>query len=94
MQGVEGWDGCPATSVSHHNGCLTSMHCRAASVCHLSPLLEILSGELQLDHKHLFYDRTQQNQQLERSFFEGGGVVLYRYFKTTCQSSAGCRAAK
>lgn len=69
MQGVEGQEGSRhAVGMSHPRGWPTSVHRRVARVRHPSALLlEILSGEVRLDHKHLFSDKTWQNQQLERS---------------------------
>lgn len=82
MQGVEGQEGCRrAIGTSYPYGWQTSMHCRAARGCHPSALLlEILSGEVLLDHNHLFCDKTWQNQQLQSSFWGGGGDVAGSLF--------------
>lgn len=78
MQGAEGQEGSRhAVGTSHPFGWLTSVHCGAAGVRHPSALLlESLSGEVRLDHKHLFCDKTWQNQQLERSCLLGKGAGL------------------
>lgn len=96
MQGVEGQERSRhAVGTSHPYGWLTSVYCRAAHVHYPSALLlEILPGEVQLDHKHLLCDKTWRKRQLGRSFGGRGRLMLDRCFQTTWWSSEGCGAAK